>query len=291
MNNKSDFYIAREMFADYVNYTSPLSYGEWLNVADDLKAAVLFCQFFNQITLAWYKLKSSYSTEADGVDEVLQYLQKNVDFIKADEKRFTPAYIYRVVSNCLLCLCTDSNRYKNVFTHEVSNIQMSSDGEFDVYDISPDTQNTIENGLTDSENDRIWNIIESRGRKTIIVVAELMGEEHDWTDKTADLPKANEPWRLKWKNHKCKVDKYALKALHKQADLPSDTEGKVEFISEEAVGNDMYKVEYREYTKDSYKGAKKFTKADHESVSEEERAEIMDFLRELFGEYREALAF
>lgn len=292
MNNKSDFYVTREMFANYIQYTAPLSYEEWLNTADDLKAAVLYCQFFDQITLAWYKIKTSYSTEADGVAEVLQYLQKNVEFIKNDAKRFTPAYIYRIVSNCLICLCTDvNNRYRRVFDHECSNIQMSSDGEFDIYDISPDTDHTIENDLESSESNRLWDIIESRGRKTVIVVAELIGEDRDWTDKSADLPKVNEPWRLKWRTHKCKVDKYTYKALHKHANLPDDAEGKVEFISEVDLGDDTYQVEYREHTKDTYKGAKKFTKADHDSVSAEERAEIMDFLRELFGEYKEAFAF
>ena len=291
MNNKSDFYVTREMFANYIQYNAPLSYEEWLATADDLKAAVLYCQFFDQITLAWYKVKSSYSAECDGVAETIQYLQKNVDIIKEDAKRFTPSYIYKVIYNCLFCLCRDPNKHRAVFDNETSNIQMSSDGEYDVFDTYVDTIHTIENDLAAAESDKIWNVIESRGRKTVIVVAELIGEEYDWTNKDADLPKADEPWRMKWRSHKCKVDKYAWKALHKSANLPECAEGKVELISESYLGNDMYQVEYKEYTRDTYKGAKKFTKADHESVSAEERAEIMDFLRELFGEYQSSFSF
>ena len=110
MNIKNDFYVTRDLFREYVRYTNPLSYSEWCNIPDDNKAAVLYLQFFDQITLAWYKMKSVYSVEADGVGEVLQYLQKNVDKIRNDEKRFTPAYIYKVCSNCLYCLCRDPNR-------------------------------------------------------------------------------------------------------------------------------------------------------------------------------------
>jgi len=290
MSTKSDLYTTRELFSQYVNYNAPLSYEAWLEVADDLKAAVLYCQFFEQITLAWYKLKSVYSTEADGVAEVLQYLQKNVELIKADSKKFTPGYIYKVVYNCLYCLCRDPNRYKKAYENECSNIQNSSDGEFDLFDTFADTNHTIEAHIAAEAEARIWRAIESRGRKTIIVVAELIGEEYDWTDEEADLPKANEPWRMKWKKHKCKVDKYARNAIHSHTKYPSGTEGATEIISETYLGDDTYKIEYREYVKDTYKGAKKFSKEDHESISPDERAEIINFLRDLFGEYRESFA-
>lgn len=286
MNTKSDLYATRELFSEYLNYNAPLSYDQWLNVAEDLKAAVLYCQFFDQITLAWYKLKSVYSTEADGVAEVLQYLQKNVANIQADSNKFSPAYIYKVVYNCLYCLCRDPNRYKAVYENECSNIQMSSDGEFDLFDTCADNNHDIESGLAAAEYDRIWNVIESRGRKTVIVVAELMGEDRDWTDADADLPKANEPWRLIWKSHNCKVDKYTRNFILSHTKLSPDEDGYVEILSDTQIGDNKYQIEYREHVRDTYKGAKKFTKAERESVSPEERAEIMEFLRELFGEYR-----
>lgn len=291
MANKSEFYATRELFATHINYNNPLSYDEWLATADDLKAAVLYCQFFDQITLAWFKLKSVYSSEADGVDEAIQYLQKNVDKIKGDPKRFTAAYIYKIMYNCLYCLCRDPNKHKKIYENECSNIQMSSDGEYDVFDTCADYANSIEANALTIDKEHIWKVIESRGRKTVIVVAELLGEEYDWTDENLDIPEAGEPWKLVWKSHNCKIDPSTLKSLHKRSKLDKDVEGAVNIISETCIDGVNYRVEYEEYVKDNYKGAKKFSKADHASVSDEERAEIMEFLRSVFGKYREAFAF
>ena len=289
MFNKSEFYTTRDLFAAYTHYNRPLSYDEWLDVTDDLKAAVLYCQFFEQITLAWYKLKSVYSSEADGVDEAVQYLQKNVAIIKNDENRFNPSYIYKIMYNCLYCLCRDPNRYKKAYENECSNIQMSSDGEYDLFDTFADHSNSIESCMMSSEKEHIWRVIESRGRKTVIVVAELLGEEYDWTDDNADLKRADQPWRMVWKKHKCKVNASTWRSLHKQATLDSGVEGAVRIISECYLGDDTYRVEYEQYEKDTYKGVKKFSKADHASVSEEERAEILEFLKSIFSKYNEVL--
>lgn len=285
MNSKSELYATRELFASYTHYNTPLSYDEWLAVADDLKAAVLYCQFFDQITLAWYKLKSVYSSEADGVDEAIQYLQKNVEVIKKDPKRFTSAYIYKIMYNCLYCLCRDPNRYKKVYENECSNIQVSSDGEYDLFDTFIDHSSTVDSAVLSIEKEKMWRIIESSGRKTVIVVAELLGEDYDWTDANPDVRRSNEPWRMKWKKHNNKVDLATWRSIHKRAKLAADTEGAVRILSETYLGDDKYRVEYEEYVKDNYKGVKKFSKADHESVSEEERAEIMEFLRSIFGKH------
>lgn len=291
MSNKSEFYTTRELFAAYTNYTAPLSFDEWLNIADDLKAAVLYCQFFDQITLAWYKLKSVYSSECDGVDEAIQYLQKNVDVIKEDKKRFSPSYIYKVMYNCLYCLCRDPNRFKKAYENECSNIQMSSDGEYDIFDTYIDNSSNVESGVAASEREKIWKVIESRGRKTVIVVAELLGEEYDWMDENIDLPKAGESVRMKWKSHKCKVDASTRRSLYKRSKYAENKEGAVRISSDSQIDDNKYFIEYTEYVKDSYKGVRKFSASDHESVSEEERAEIMEFLRSLFGQYQNAFAF
>ncbi len=290
MSNKSEFYVTRELFSSYVNYNAPLSYEEWLNVADDLKAAVLYCQFFEQITLAWYKLKSIYSAESDGVAEAIQYLQKNVEIIKNDEKRFAPSYIYKIMYNCLYCLCRDPNKYKKVYENECSNIQMSSDGEYDLFDTYRDESSSIESCLANAQKDHIWKVIESRGRKAVIVVAELLEDDCDWTDTNADVPKANEVWRMTWKRHKCKVDPSTMKSLTKRACISNGCENAVRIHSTSKLDDGRFMVDYEEYVKDNYKGFKKFSKADHASVSDEEREEIIEFLRSAFGNYREALA-
>ena len=290
MTQKSELYATRELFSSYIHYTHPLSYDEWLAVADDLKAAVLYCQFFEQITLAWYKLKSVYSSEADGVNEAIQYLQKNVDIIKADSKRFTPSYIYKIMYNCLYCLCRDPNRYKKVYENECSNICESSEGEFNVFDTYVDSHSSIEASMLADSKEKFWSVIESRGRKTVIVVAELLGEEYDWTDANADLPKADEPWRMIWKRHNCKLDESERRSLHRRSKLDDTTEGSVHILSETYLGNGKYKIKYEEFVKDSYKGLRKFSNKERESISEAERAEILEFLKDALGDFREVFA-
>lgn len=290
MAQKSELYATRELFSSYVHYTHPLSFDEWLAVADDLKAAVLYCQFFEQITLAWYKLKSVYSSEADGVDEAIQYLQKNVDIIKSDSKRFTPSYIYKIMYNCLYCLCRDPNRYKKIYENECSNIRESSDGEYDVFDTYIDAGSSVEASMLAESKEKFWSVVESRGRKTVIVVAELLGEDYDWTDDNPDLPKANEPWRMTWKSHNCKVDESERRSLHRRSKLDADVEGSVHIISETYLGNGKYKIKYEEFVKDSYKGLRKFSNKERESISEAERAEILEFLREALGDFKEVFA-
>ena len=72
-----------------VGYEKPLSYQEWLNLRDDYKAAWLYVQFFDQISLAWYKVSvNNIHADADnGVSEMLSYCVKNVSKIVEDQKR------------------------------------------------------------------------------------------------------------------------------------------------------------------------------------------------------------
>lgn len=144
----SPFYATRNLFREYLEYTGPMSYEEWLSVEDDNKAAVLFVQFFEQITLAWHKCKSFYTLEEDGVSTVLQYLIKNTPIIIDDPKRFRPAYIYKVAYNCLYCICHDIKRDRDRFENEVSNICRNGDNdELDLFDtvVSDETVSDLVN--------------------------------------------------------------------------------------------------------------------------------------------------
>ena len=175
----NEFNATRNIFASYTEYTKPLSYDEWMSTDDDRKAAVLYCQFFDQITLAWYKFVSSYSVEQDGVDEILKYLTKNVEIIKNDAKRFTPAYIYTVCYNCLHCLCLKDNKKKRIYDNEcvASNIPGYED-DADVFDEFA-SEDSFESTERDVQRQRLWDLIASKGRETEIVVAELIGDEID----------------------------------------------------------------------------------------------------------------
>ena len=86
---KSPFYQTRDMFKEFIGVDTPLAYSTWMELDPDKKAAALFVNFFDQITLAWYKVKSFYAVDEDGVSTCLQYLQKNVPVIENAPNRFS----------------------------------------------------------------------------------------------------------------------------------------------------------------------------------------------------------
>lgn len=183
----SQFHQTKVMFREFANYTRPLTYEEWMSAPDECKAAILYVQFYDQITLAWMKTRTVYVDINDGVSEVLQYLNKNVEKIKKDGKRFTPNYIYRVVWNCLSCLCwndPDYNHRCRTYQHETSNIVNYDGDELDLFDTIIDDKDDRDSKF-DLEGSRyylskatqLWDVIEDMGQKAKIVVANLLGEK------------------------------------------------------------------------------------------------------------------
>lgn len=183
----TQFQQTKIRFREFANYERPLTYDEWMAAPDECKAAILYVQFYDQITLAWMKTKSVYTDINDGVSEILQYLNKNVEKIKADGKRFTPNYIYRVAYNCLSCLSWNDpelNHRCRTYQNEVSNIVGYGEDELDLFDTIVD-----ENSETGAQFDfdanksylvnatKLWDIVESMGKKTKLVVAKLLGEK------------------------------------------------------------------------------------------------------------------
>lgn len=168
------FAETRKLFTSYTNYTQPLSYDEWSAVADENKATVLFVQFYDEITLAWYKTKSFFVLEEDGVSTILQYLVKNVPIIQKDSKKFTPNYIYRVAYNCLYCISHDIKRDIERWERETSNIVGYEDRELDLFDsVAASTSEFCETAA----QAEFWRIIESMGPDTLKVVNYLLNEE------------------------------------------------------------------------------------------------------------------
>ena len=123
--------------------------------SDDLRAAALYVQFYEQITLAWYKVRSFYTPEEDGVSTMLQYLHKNVPIIEADPKRYSSKYIYQVAFNCLYCICHDLILERERFEREVSNIVPTNDGDVDLFDLVAD-RDQLE---AEMMRNKFWNII------------------------------------------------------------------------------------------------------------------------------------
>lgn len=180
----TQFYQTKIRFREASGYQKPLSYEEWMAAPDECKAALLYVHFYDQITLAWIKTRSVYTDINDGVSEVLQYLNKNVEKIKNDGKRFTPNYIYRVAYNCLFCLCRDPiNRYRRVYDNECSNLVGYGEDELDLFNTIIDDENDRDSKFdVDSrlsylrESTKMWDVIEDMGLKAKLVVAKLLGE-------------------------------------------------------------------------------------------------------------------
>lgn len=168
------FIETKNLFTSYLNYTEPLTFDQWLATPDDYKAAVLYLQFFDPITLAWYKADSlQRGCPEDGVSTVLQYLQKNVPIIVAAPKKFTPNYIYRVAYNCLYCICHDIQRDKDRFQYEISNIVISGDSELDLCDMVPTYD---EDHSVSAARAKIWEIVAELGPTAEFVVSELLDD-------------------------------------------------------------------------------------------------------------------
>lgn len=168
---KNAFYETKALFADYTHYTHPLSYDEWLAVADQDKAAVLYVQFFDQITLAWFKTKSFFVIEEDGVSTVLQYLVKNVPLIQAAPAKFTPNYIYKVAYNCLYCISHDIKRDIDRWENETSNIVAYGEDELDLFDTVMSNRSEYDE---DAESAEFWAIIDNMGPEALKVVNYLI---------------------------------------------------------------------------------------------------------------------
>ena len=173
------FYTTRNFYRDYINYENPLSYDEWLAIADDNKAAVLYVQFYDQITLAWQKVKSFYTLEEDGVSTMMDYLIKNVELIKADKKRFSPRYIYRVAFNCLYCICHDLLRPRQTFENECSNLISCGEDTLDLFDLAAanDDDDISITLMSSKEDENFWKLFEDTDVDTQTVISRLIGEE------------------------------------------------------------------------------------------------------------------
>jgi len=218
MSKFGAFYDAKILFTDYTSYTHPLSFEEWKSKPDQLKAALLFVQFYNEITLAWDKADSiDFGEDSEGVSTVLQYLQKQVSqlvYFKKDEptkkagiefrrnnpegfitvekrtieedpKKFNPAYIYRVAYNCLYCICGHDRKCdKDRIENETSGIVVTNGEEFNLIDAVVDQSKCVE--LVAERNSfeaEFWSVIEDSGASTEKVMRYLLS--HDPKDLKA----------------------------------------------------------------------------------------------------------
>lgn len=100
----AEFTKVRNNFMEATDCSYPLSYEEWMALPEDKKVAALFVNFFDTITLAWYKAQAEYIEENDGISLLMQYLLKNIPILKDDPKKYTEKYIYSVSWNSMASL-------------------------------------------------------------------------------------------------------------------------------------------------------------------------------------------
>ena len=96
-----EFFKAKNMFTAALNIESKLSFEEWMKLPDDYKAAALYVNFFDNITMAYAKCADLCVDENDALSTLLQYLEKNVAIIMEHPERYKPAYIFTVSKNAM----------------------------------------------------------------------------------------------------------------------------------------------------------------------------------------------
>lgn len=142
-------------FEEAIPREFPMTYDDWLDCPDNYKAAALYVNFYDQITFAWYKVKTVYHNDEDAVSYILQYLCKNVPIIISNPGRYTERYIYRVAYNCFTCILYGPKRDR--ITSEVSNLQYtnSTDKEVNLFDFIQHPSNIEQQYL----NAEIWRAL------------------------------------------------------------------------------------------------------------------------------------
>lgn len=206
------FYNTRKMFIECLNYTKPLSFEEWKASPDDLKAAILFVQFFNEITAAWSKADTlNWGDDAEGVTTVLQYLEKQVrqklyfmknntskkasaEFrrknpdgyievevrkIEENPERFSQAYMYKVAYNCLYCIAGHDRKCdKDRIDNEVSAIVEYEGKELNLFDEIHSKNGSAEDQYNVNVFEtQFWSVIEDSGLSAEKVMRYLLSQD------------------------------------------------------------------------------------------------------------------
>jgi len=205
IDSNSEFYNTYKLYREYIGYTGPISYRKWMRLRQEEKIAALYCQFYREITLAWYKVKTQWSIEEEGVECINQYLKKNVAKIEEDKKRFDPRYIYKVAYNCLYCLCIDPSKNKDRYYNETPATFTAGEDELDWFDFVGE----VEDHESKLDFGELQEKIESLEEYFQVYIQRLFGELTDYQAccrlKSAGYIKGNV--REKW------YQEYVLKYL------------------------------------------------------------------------------
>lgn len=275
-----DFSTFRNLIINHTNYVEPLSYDDWNNKPNDQKAALLFVQFYEQITLAWYKCKLDYIPEPDALETEMQYLEKNVPIISENCNKFNPRYIYTISKNCLSCL--GDVKKEQLRAKDLSNEFTTNDGQtLSLYDESIDIDNfkDLDDVLLYNQ---FWEEIESCDLETLKVIEHLMNG--------TSLSKARKNATLRDKDRLADIEVSSKKAeeimsylkdkfrKYKELIIPSKSSSDSDYVSEEYIQmlRDTLNSELDEYYS--------LTEPD-DVLSEEDTLQLLSEISEAIHEY------
>lgn len=181
------------------------TYWEWMLISDDLKAAALYVQFYDTLTLAWIKTQKPFIDEEVAVSTLMQYLIKNVEIIKQNRNRFTPNYLYKVAFNAFYPLGRikrDIDRFnceRSLYEY-VPEFKSQCDEDADnnyYWDSLYVCKAVTEDVIMDSDVSAIWTIIESCDEETKKVIESLIGGRKLGKKLSAKAPKIIEELKIK----------------------------------------------------------------------------------------------
>ena len=167
--NYSPFISTKQMFREYlVGYSYPLTYETWVAADEEDKAALLFVNFYNQITLAYSNVVTKYNADyiiaEDAVSNILGVLIKNSNILTEKDdgsKRFTQGYFYSVCWGCIFSMVRSIATQKRN-EHELSN------------ELTDDTGDVLVNLFDLAPSIDVWDIIIQMGHKAEKVVNHLI---------------------------------------------------------------------------------------------------------------------
>lgn len=212
MTKFAAFHDTRSFYINSLGYTKPLSYEEWAQKPESQKAALLFVQFYEPITLAWAKADSrEFGDDSEGVSTVYQYLQKQISdvqyfqksnptkkataeyrrlhpedvaaverrIIDEDPRKFNSKYIYRIAYNCLYCICGHDRKCdKDRMENETSSIVVYDGEELDLFDTISDNSGSAEDVFEEElRQTEFWSIIEDLGKPAEKVMRYMLSND------------------------------------------------------------------------------------------------------------------
>jgi len=124
----SQFKQTQQMFGNYLGESTQLTYDDWYNAPDDCKAPLLYTNFYDQITLAWYKVGGVHTYEEEAVSEALAMCnflcglqvkeRGRVSEVKINRSTFTKSYIYNVMRNAFSSLNYERKATDSTYVHQ-----------------------------------------------------------------------------------------------------------------------------------------------------------------------------